>query len=54
MGKRHDRPSRWDLNRIIRELRADNAALEEKIDLLIEELAKRDKIIATLRRVKDV
>ncbi len=43
------RPSRWDLNRIIKELRADNAELEKKIDLLLEELAKRDKIIAELK-----
>jgi hypothetical protein len=54
MCKGDKRPSRWDLNRLIKELRADNAALEKKIDLLVEELAKRDKIIATLSGEKNV
>jgi hypothetical protein len=48
------RPTRWDLNRIIKELRADNARLEKQVMELAEELAKRDKIIATLRGQKNV
>jgi len=48
------RPTRWDLNRIIKELRADNARLEKQVMELVEELAKRDKIIATLRGEKGV
>jgi hypothetical protein len=40
------RPTRWELNRIIRELRADNERLERQVMEFAEELAKRDKIIA--------
>jgi len=43
------RPTRWELNRIIRELRADNERLERQVMELVEELAKRDKIIAELK-----
>jgi hypothetical protein len=43
------RPTRWELNRIIRELRADNERLERQVMELAEELAKRDKIIAELK-----
>lgn len=42
------RPTRWELNGIIRELRADNERLERQVLELAEELAKRDKIIAEL------
>ena len=42
------RPTRWELNRTIRELRADNERLERQVMELAEELAKRDKIIAEL------
>jgi len=48
------RPTRWELNRIIRELRADSERLERQVMELAEELAKRDKIIATLRVEKNV
>lgn len=48
------RPTRWELNRIIRELRADNERLERQVMELVEELAKRDKVIATLRGEKNV
>jgi septal ring factor EnvC (AmiA/AmiB activator) len=43
------RPTRWELNRIIRELRADNERLERQVMEFAEELAKRDKIIAELK-----
>jgi len=48
------RPTRWELNRIIRELRADNERLERQVMELVEKLAKRDKVIATLRGEKNV
>ena len=48
------RPTRWDLNRTIRELRKENERLEKQVMEFAEELAKRDKIIATLRGEKDV
>lgn len=34
------RPTRWELNRIIRELRADGERLERQVMELAEELAK--------------
>ena len=43
------RPTRWDLNRIIREQKADIERLEKQVMELVEELAKRDKIIAELK-----
>jgi hypothetical protein len=43
------RPTRWDLNRTIRELRKENERLEKQVMELAEELAKRDKTIATLK-----
>jgi uncharacterized coiled-coil protein SlyX len=43
------RPTRWDLNRTIRELRKENERLEKQVMELVEELAKRDKIIAELK-----
>jgi len=43
------RPTRWELNRIIRELRTDNERLERQVMGLVEELAKRDKIIEELK-----
>jgi hypothetical protein len=43
------RATRWELYRTIRELRADNERLEAQVMLLVEELAKRDKIIAELK-----
>lgn len=43
------RPTRWELNRIIRELRADSEHLERQVLELAQELAKRDKIIAELK-----
>jgi hypothetical protein len=43
------RPTRWELNRIIRELRKENERLERQVMGLVEELAKRDKIIAELK-----
>lgn len=48
------RATRWDLYRTIRELRKENERLEKQVMELAEELAKRDKIIATLRGEKDV
>jgi uncharacterized coiled-coil protein SlyX len=48
------RATRWDLSRTIRELRKENERLEAQVMLLVEELAKRDKIIATLRGEKNV
>jgi septal ring factor EnvC (AmiA/AmiB activator) len=48
------RPTRWDLNRIIRDQKADIERLERQVMELVEELAKRDKIIATLRGQKNV
>ncbi len=43
------RATRWDLNRTIRELRKENERLEKQVMELVEELAERDKIIATLK-----
>lgn len=43
------RATRWELNRTIRELRADNERLEAQVMLLLEELAKKDAIIKELR-----
>lgn len=37
------RPSRWDLNRIIKEQKADIAKLEKQVMELLEELAKYKK-----------
>jgi hypothetical protein len=48
------RPTRWELNRIIKELRKENERLENQVMELAEELAKRDKIIATLGGEKNV
>jgi hypothetical protein len=48
------RASRWDLYRVIRELRKENERLEAQVMELVEELAKRDEIIATLRGEKNV
>jgi hypothetical protein len=48
------RATRWDLYRTIRELRKENESLEAQVMLLVEELAKRDKTIATLRGEKNV
>ena len=48
------RPTRWDLNRIIRELRKENERLEAQVMELAEELAKRDEIIASSPEEKDV
>jgi hypothetical protein len=43
------RPTRWELNRFIRELRKENERLERQVMELAEELARRDKIIAELK-----
>jgi len=46
---REKRATRWDLYRTIRELRKENERLEAQVMLLVEELAKRDKIIEELK-----
>jgi hypothetical protein len=48
------RPTRWDLNRTIRELRKENERLEKQVMELVEELAKRDETIARFKGGKNV
>ena len=43
------RATRWELYRTIRELRRENERLEKQVMLLVEELAKKDAIIAELK-----